>query len=474
MMRTVRIDAEKLATHGMRLDFSTGEQRRLLELGPSGAVTGQYELDEKGHRIHAGASHALALTNLEWDAGDVRIVLTSHAKLERPKVDLTITPDGSTSGNVACVELSAASLELRHPLLGDQPLLLRDVRAKRVRLAIDGPAITVELAGLEIGAGEATHGGLSVRLESLTLPSGLGWDGERFEARTVRLGTMTLRAQDLPSMRSRQREQPTPASPEAKPDLRLLDHVSGKVAVDVTVDAAIKSIGRRKATHRFRIPIRAGALDFKTVEKSLARLEDSILDFVVAKSTLRLVKDIPLVPFDTRTLVSWKLNREDQALAADNRVRLRRLLDYQLPPAERRTEPAEPAEPSPLRLDSVRCDDLDVALKLRGPTEARLPQGGRLLLGDNRRAAVGNATLTGTVVYRPGKPDQATTLTATAARLRGAIESLTVAGWCVDAGAVTVDAVEPVRLALRGVVPQGFEATVTGAKLASVRVSRAG
>lgn len=479
----MRIDAEKLATNGLRLDLDTADRRRLLELGPSGAVTGTYQLDKAAHRIHAGASHALTLTNFEWDLGAARLVLTSHGKLERVKVDLVVVREGGpTTGTITCGALTAAAVELYHPALGDRPLTIRSLWAKQLRIAIEPGRMTVAASRIGIGAVELEHPPLSLRLEGLSLPSGLWLDESAFEAKSVRLEALTCRASSLAELLSREgprrKRKPTAPPPSTAVDLRLLDFLSGRVDVDVTVEAAIKALGTRKATHRFRLPIRSGTVNFKTLERSLARLEDSILDFAVDGDTLELVKDIPLIPFDTRTLVRWQLDRHDRSLAAQNRVRLARLLHYELPePKRKKTAPQRPrrSKGSPtLQLEAVRCDEIDVALRLRGPTGLSSPQGGRIVLGTSSRPAIGKAQVRGSVHVRPGQRTEPTTLTGRLERLRGGLEELTLGGWQVDVGAITVAQATPLRVAMLGAEPTEGEAVLGGVKLARLRAQRRG
>ncbi|MBW2523574.1 MAG: hypothetical protein JRI23_05340 [Deltaproteobacteria bacterium] len=466
----VRIDAEKLATQGLRLQLGTKDEPRLIELGPSGAVTGTYEFDAGAQRIRAGASHALALTNLVWSAAGGRVEITSHAKAERADVDLTIDRSGGARGTIRCSELRAAAAELWHPRLGPKPLVLRDLRAKGVRLGLDGNRLTVDAASLTVGSIEVAYQGMSIQLTELALPSGLHVGGADVEADVVRLGGLSWRMAGLGTMLRSGASRRRPAEPLSKPALRLLDHLSGKVAVDLTVAASIQSIGSRKATHRFRVPLDGGALNFKTLERGLARLEDSILDFEVEGDRLELVKDIPLVPFDRETLVYWQLDRHDRQLASRNRVKLRRLLDYRLPPSD---EPTKPEEPSPLRLDSVSCDPIDITLKLRGPTETPLGSTGRLLLGTAQRAAVGEAHVCGAVAYSPTRKNpRCTTLKADLHRVRGAVQAAAVAGRLVSAGSITVGAIDPIQVTLRGLRPERAEATLADAKITGLRIAQ--
>ncbi len=106
--------------------------------------------------------------------------------------------------------------------------------------------------------------------------------------------------------------------------LEVLDRSSGHFDVDLGLDLAVPVIGRRRATHEFRIPIDAGTIDYRQLESNLSTLEDQLLDFSVRDEGLVLEVGVPLIP--TRGLgkpiVTWPLGDADRALAQQQRVRL--------------------------------------------------------------------------------------------------------------------------------------------------------
>lgn len=108
-------------------------------------------------------------------------------------------------------------------------------------------------------------------------------------------------------------------------DWRVLDALRGEFNVDLEVDVTVPVIGHRRAVHRFRVPIEAGAIDFMELEKDLSTLENSILDFAVRPDgTLVLERGIPLLPTRGRgkPILIWRLDPEDQVLAQSDRIRL--------------------------------------------------------------------------------------------------------------------------------------------------------
>lgn len=115
-------------------------------------------------------------------------------------------------------------------------------------------------------------------------------------------------------------------------DWGLLDFLSGRADVDVHVDIAVPVIGRRKATHRLRVPIENGIIDYRELERNLANLENALLDFAVRDEGLVLERVNPLFPMrgHGKPIVVWPLGPEDRALAERDHVRLALLSSYEM------------------------------------------------------------------------------------------------------------------------------------------------
>ncbi len=179
----------------------------------------------------------------------------------------------------------------------------------------------------------------------------------------------------------------TPADPAAEVQargrrFRILDGLQGKLDVDLYIDATYPVYGARKVTHHFRIPIDEGAINYKTLEKSLATLEDAVVDIELLPGELILEKDLPLLPFDNQTLVRWRLEPHEQTLAEGQRVRLSTLLEAEIPIAKKEPSrsPRDEKESAkgPLQLHRLELRELDLELALNQGGVLDLGHAGRL------------------------------------------------------------------------------------------------
>jgi hypothetical protein len=146
--------------------------------------------------------------------------------------------------------------------------------------------------------------------------------------------------------------------------LGLLERVSGNIDVDLALDLTVPVLGRRRATHKFRIPIERGEIDYRKLENDLSTLENALLDFAIRDGGLVLEMGIPFIP--TRGLgkpiVRWELGPEDLALAQQDRIRLVVLADGRL---EGDGDGGEPSgRTSRVALRQLELQRLDVRLGL--------------------------------------------------------------------------------------------------------------
>ncbi len=106
--------------------------------------------------------------------------------------------------------------------------------------------------------------------------------------------------------------------------MALLDGLAGEINVDLALDLTVPVIGRRRATHRFRIPIVDGVVDYMGLEGDLSTLESALLDFAIRDAALVLEMGNP-VPPETRPrkpILQWDLAPAGLDLARRDRIRL--------------------------------------------------------------------------------------------------------------------------------------------------------
>lgn len=231
-------------------------------------------------------------------------------------------------------------------------------------------------------------------------------------------------------------------------DLSLLDAVAGHANVDAVV--ALKGLPRVRSA--LRLGILEGSIDFKALERSFHSLADAVLNFKVTGSRLELEKDIPFVPWDESTLVAWELDEDDRALAARDRVRLRRLLDLQVLHAGRKAAGSAGC----YGFGSVALEDLDVAVSLTRQVDVPLA-GGVVQLGLGGAPGVERLAARGSVRCPSGGSERGTTVVLGVQAVSGALRGLQAAGLSLDAarfaapnvaGQVTFDGLAPTRVTL--------------------------
>lgn len=165
--------------------------------------------------------------------------------------------------------------------------------------------------------------------------------------------------------------------------LDVLDRLTGHVNVDLGLDLTVPVIGRRRATHPFRIAIDAGTINYRHLEDNLSTLEDSLLDFSVRDEGLVLEVGIPFLPTrgKGKPIVTWSLDAADLALAKQQRVRLSVLTH---PTMNGKDEPStDDDKSSPVSVRKANAANLDVKLSVARADDALIRSVGSLaLVGD--------------------------------------------------------------------------------------------
>lgn len=239
------------------------------------------------------------------------------------------------------------------------------------------------------------------------------------------------------------------------PDLALLDPLLDAVSGQANVDAQVgllAGVPLPRVMNRLRLPIIDGTIDFTQLERGLHRLADAVLDFHVRDGRLELEKDIPFVPWDEATLVAWDLDARDQALAAQGRVRLRRLLDAQVLEERRQAAGAQGC----FGLGSLGLEDIAIDVDLR--PEVTVPiAGGAVQLGVEGLPGVSGLQLRGAVRCTSDGPAPASSVTLAIGAVNAAGHGLHALGFVAGAarvmaadvsGALSFEGLTPRRLTI--------------------------
>lgn len=235
----------------------------------------------------------------------------------------------------------------------------------------------------------------------------------------------------------------------------ILDRLGGHVKVDLGLDLTVPVIGRRRATHKFRIPIDGGTINYRQLEDNLSALEDSLLDFSVRDEGLVLEVGIPLLPTrgKGKPIVTWVLDAADFALANEQRVRLSVLTHPTMNGKDRDEPEGEDGEKSPVAVRNARAAGLDVKLAI-APAEGELIR------------SVGDLALTGDVTYDADEAPEGV--------LRGTAENVELGGF--DAGraqlaGARLEAATAIEIEFAGVTPTRAKLVARGIELDRLHVA---
>jgi hypothetical protein len=465
----MRFRLDSLDATGLELAFEDG--RQVVRLGAVRGLRGAAEqvgpqLDVTDAAIAHGELAALQLAFGQVTIGtDGPIVLGELAGSLRTSVH----PEGAGMADpehaFAC-ELAARTAEAQRLTIGvGEVQISGQVELSGVRLRLDGDdgvvladrAVLTELAVTLPGVRAAV-----TRVEGTGVVVAWGADGFRLEAAHLELARAEAEATLSPGAASGAGE---PRAPVAALDpelteglLALLDGLDGEVNVDLGLDLTVPVIGRRRATHKFRIPIERGAVDYMRLEKDLSTLENALLDFAMRDGGLVLEMGIPFVP--TRGLgkpiLRWDLGTDDLALARRDRIRLAMLPRFR--PAG---DPGADPRASPIQLRRLAARELDARLKLALATPpSRVPV-----------RQVGGLTVTGTVSHDPEAAPRAGKLAVQISDVEiGALE-LPVAATTVGFADLRLARLGDTVIETSDLQPRAARAVIEGLALSQLRVA---
>jgi hypothetical protein len=378
---------------------------------------------------------------------------------------------------------------------------------------------------LEIGVASVTGTGLSMRSRAIEIQAEnidvreAALRGRAFSLAAVSVGKLSLEL-DLAALRAASLS-PTAASPpatgpaeQAEPDAepddrdgavavrppqrrsirsqidwRFLDRVDGQIDIDVTVDAHLPVIRRRRATHYFRVPIEKGIFNYRQLENGLSSLENAVIDFDLKDHKLVIERDLPIIRM-RKNLVEWHLDEEEMALARQRKVKLRTLPRFEITSGNGKN--------SDVKLHGVEIHPINIDLSVAPPaaaeavsnTEAGAAGEGAEAAGAPEGASAARSEqaasvqeyggilpelvlrrlmITGSLDYPEGEG----ALTLKVKQLAAALRGLPLGGFVVDVGAVRVESIEPIKIVFDGLRPRALSLTLNGLTLERVTVTPA-
>lgn len=432
-----KLGVERAALDALRLVFGT------VTLGAEGdslftEVSGGLRRDDDGLDLDVRAKGVEA-ADFHLDVGSVHL----RSALTIAQMRLRQSEEGILDGKRAELEnfrMKLGALEVR----ADEACL------SGVHLGWGGTGFWIEFAHLEASVvristelGTFAVKGLSIR--------NLSFRGGRITARKVGIekveGSLDLAPSTKPKRRARKA---SPADTKPLFDLALLDGLTGEVHVDVGVDLTVPVIGRRRATHRLRIPVDHGTIDYMKLEGDLSTLESNLLDFSLRERALVLERGIPLLPTRGRgkPILVWELDAADYALAEKRRVRL-----SVLPKAKPFRDPNE--ESTGGKEETASKSKLALRELTLRPLRLRMRLAPRELEGALRKLAFESFELSGNVIHpRKDETTDEGWLRAHFSGLKVVVADVPVGTGVLRQGRLRVGVVEDIDVRLDGLRPR--------------------
>lgn len=386
---------------------------------------------------------------------------------ERASADL-----GTGTTAIRFTTAAVAGLGVETPGFG---LRVAQVRLKDLRLVTEPSGLTLEIGEAEL-SGVGARIGFGEQAQRVKTAGAIRVRGLRFAEGSFTCARIEIEDAEVAAVLAA--AQTEAVAPEhamqgegrgfTMPDLTPLDALHGYVHADVRVDVRLPVISHRVFTHKTRLDVRQGTIDFKQLEDGLGMLEDALVDIEVRKNAL--VVEVKGVK---KTLVAWPLDAEGMALAQQDRVKLRTLAAPDLPKGEPAETPPPPeGKEKSIGLRRVDVDGIDVQLGLSGGATLTVPQA-TIRLGSNEEAALEQLTLQGGLTYAPAESGRAShedpkTLRATLRGLHLGLDSLIVGSSFVKVGRISLAELRETTITMAGIMPAKIEASARGLVLESV------
>ena len=383
--------------------------------------------------------------------------------------------DAEGSLSAAGVELSDFSLRVGNLQLASPAVSGRDVTIRWGAKGFALDAASLDAATLEVSSGDTRMALGGVHIDALAL------DGPAIAMGRIAVerGRVAVTiAPPPPSASSATTARDAGAGGARFFDWRALDGLSGEIDVDMEVDLTVPLIGHRKATHRFRVPIAGGSLDYRALESNLAALENALIDFAVKDGVLRLERVNPLFPArgHGKPIVIWDLDAADLALAEHERVRLAVLPNARMADAAGGGdghEPEEPSKKSSIALRRLALHRIDVKLALT-PVDGALT-------GQFRPRRIGSLVLQGSVDHAPddaggdaggaGGAQRPGSLLGEVSALAASLVALPLGENVLDAASLELASVSPIAVTFLDVHPTSVKLDLVGVAADGIRLS---
>lgn len=489
---------------GLELDFSRGDLVRRIALREIHGLSGTLMTRPTAIDVGPATLAALTVERLTWETERTRLMIDSPAAVSGARVDLeiprggagggitgTITASGferaivsvEASGRRTTAELAAHALTYRGERGGAVTVTAGELSLHEIQTMLGGLLVrvaSVAMSGVSAELGEkrtfeietirVPHIELSGELMDATILgmelTGVSYRDGAIEVDDVRVESIEL-AVDLTARAVRPAADAEAPRPTYPIDLRVLDQLNGRVSVNLGLDVSVPVIGRRKATHRFRLGIENGTVDFGQIEQGLASLENAFIDFAVRGDTLVLERDIPLIPGDRKPIVTWALDEPGEPeLAARKRVRLRRLTRYILAGKKSAGEGK-----SSVGLQALVLGDIDLELSMSAAQAAATPDAAAHdLEGWIRRAELEVLRAVGGIRHAPDREPEPGLLELTATGFELELAHVPAGRAVLDRATVRADTIESVRIAFTGVRPDAAQARLSGVLVRGARI----
>ncbi|MBX3200991.1 MAG: hypothetical protein KF894_22820 [Labilithrix sp.] len=491
----MRISLERIDTRGLRVELPSPARDQSVVLASTSNLRGDIALDDGRTALSGVLADDIVLASLRILLGE--LVLSSGAGARMTGVGMTLEQSAELLAlDVAATSLVAEDLSVEigdvavrgRAILGGVQLIVRGdagslaaesvelaafslrigdvelgsdvVRGERVRIAWGPHPFRLTAAGLHAPGLRVAVGGTLIAAGGVALAA-LDVDGGSITVGRAAAESARVEVKMAAPAATEAAAAPPAATRTSEPllDLGLLDALNGRLDVDVEVDLTVPIIGRRQATHRLRVGIDQGTIDFLALERNLSRLEDAILDFAVRDGGLALERVNPLLPArgHGKPIIVWDLDDAGLELAKNDRVRLAVLPNARVVGSDDPKPDAPPAK-SPISLRHLAFLGIDARLAL-APID--------LAGGQIRPKHVGGLTLGGEVRYDPGEAAAPGLVRADISELGVSIHRLALGGSTLDIDGVHVDRIAPLEVAFADVTPTSLQLDLKGLVLQS-------